>query len=355
MAGNSFGTLFRITTWGESHGEAIGVTIDGCPAGLDLKPEEIQKEVDRRRVGQSAIVSQRKEPDRVEILSGVFEGKTTGAPISILIRNVDARSKDYESIKNLFRPGHADYTYFAKYGHRDHRGGGRSSARETACRVAAGAVAKKILAREGIDVFAHTVQIEKVTAKTFRRDQIEKNDVRCADPAAAEKMRRKILAARKRGDSVGGIIEVRATGVPAGLGDPVYDKLDADLAKALMGINAVKGVEIGEGFHSAVLTGSTSNDGMRVEKGKIRFTSNRAGGIVGGISNGNDVVARIAVKPTSSISIPQESISVQKKNVTIRTEGRHDPCICPRAVPIAEAMTALVLVDHLFRNRHARI
>lgn len=355
MAGNSFGTLFKITTWGESHGEAIGVTIDGCPAGMALKPEEIQKEVDRRRVGQSTIVSQRKEPDRVEILSGVFRGKTTGAPISILIRNVDARSKDYEPIKNLFRPGHADYTYFEKYKHRDYRGGGRSSARETACRVSAGAIAKKILAKEGIDIFAHTVQIEKIRAKTFRRSQIEKNDTRCADPKAAERMKRKILAARKKGDSLGGIIEVRATGVPPGLGEPVYDRLDADLAKALMSINAVKGVEIGEGFNSAWLTGSTSNDGMRIKKGKITYTSNHAGGIIGGISNGNVVVARIVVKPTSSISIPQDTINVQKKNVKVRTEGRHDPCICPRAVPIAEAMMALVLVDHLFRNRHARI
>lgn len=355
MSGNSFGTLFRITTWGESHGEAIGVTVDGCPAGLPISPGDIQKEVDRRRVGQSAIVSQRKEPDQVEILSGLFQGKTTGAPISILIRNQDARAKDYEKIKNLFRPGHADYTYFEKYRHRDYRGGGRSSARETACRVAAGAVAKLILSREGIDVFAHTVQIGNIVATAFDRDQIEKNDTRCADAEAAEKMRRKILAIRKKGDSLGGIVEVRATGVPPGLGEPVYDRLDADLAKALMSINAVKGVEIGEGFRSASLTGSTCNDGMRVRRGKVTYTSNHAGGILGGISNGNDVVARIVIKPTSSISLPQKTIDTKRRNTIIRTEGRHDPCICPRAVPIAEAMTALVLVDHLFRNRNARI
>ncbi len=354
MAGNSFGTQFRITTWGESHGPAIGVVIDGCPAGLDVSEDVIQKELDRRRVGQSDITSQRHEPDKCAILSGVFEGKTTGAPMHIEIQNKDANSSAYDSIKDKFRPAHADYTYTQKYGHRDHRGGGRSSARETACRVAAGAVAKVFLKSQGIDVFAHTVQIHDVKAETFDRSVIETNDVRCADMKAAARMVEKIKETRKEGDSVGGIIEVLATGVPAGLGEPVYDRFDADLAKALMSINAVKGVETGSGFSSAGMKGSENNDQMLIVGGKPAFESNNSGGIDGGITNGNTITARIVVKPTASISKEQRTIDKEGFETTIKVEGRHDPCICPRAVPVAEAMMRLTLVDHILRNRSAR-
>jgi chorismate synthase len=356
MAGNSFGTQFRVTTWGESHGPAVGVTVDGCPAGVALTPSMIQTDLDRRRVGQSKISSQRNEPDVGDILSGLFEGVTTGAPISIVIRNKDAHSASYDGIKNLYRPGHADWSYTAKYGRRDHRGGGRSSARETACRVAAGAVAKAILAHHGIDVYAHTVAIHTVRAEGFDRNIIENNDVRCADAAAAEKMIAAILAARKAGDSVGGIVEVVATGVPAGLGEPVFDRLDADIAKGLMSINAVKGVEIGAGFGSVGLTGSVANDPMRAGVGgRPRHVTNNSGGIDGGVSTGADIVARMAVKPTPSILMSQQTVDVDNNETDISTEGRHDPCVAPRAVPVAEAMVAIVLADHLLRTRSARI
>jgi chorismate synthase len=354
MAGNSFGVQFRITTWGESHGPAIGVVVDGCPAGVELSEETIQSQLDRRRTGQSDITTQRKEPDRCRILSGVFEGVTTGAPIQIQIENQDAKSESYESIRKSFRPGHADYTYLAKYGVRDYRGGGRASARETAARVAAGAVARAFLARYGVDVYAHTVSIHDISASKFDRSAIEKNDVRCADPDSAKLMIERILTARKNGDSVGGVIEVIGEGVPAGLGEPVYDRFDADIAKALMSINAVKGVEIGAGFSAAALHGSQNNDQLRMENGKPKFLSNNSGGIDGGITNGNTLVARIAVKPTPSILKEQKTVTVDGEQAAISVEGRHDPCVVPRAVPVAEAMTLLVIADHLLRNRSAR-
>ena len=355
MAGSSFGKQFKITTWGESHGPAIGVVIDGCPSGLAIDEQTIQKQLDRRRVGQSAITSQRKEPDSCRIVSGVFEGLTTGAPVSIIIDNLDADSSAYKAISEKFRPGHADYTYTEKYGHRDWRGGGRASARETACRVAGGAVAGALLSSVGIEVYAHTVQIADVVAQTFDRSVIESNDVRCADPDAAERMIAKILDTRKDGDSLGGIIEVKADGVPVGLGEPVYDRFDADLASALMSINAVKGVEIGAGFGAATMRGSEHNDQMRIENGKPVFLTNNSGGIDGGLTNGNTITARIVVKPTPSILKEQNTIDRFGNETTIQVEGRHDPCICPRAVPVAEAMTMITIADHYLRNRSARL
>ncbi|MBI3599043.1 MAG: chorismate synthase [Nitrospinae bacterium] len=350
MSGNSFGRLFRITTWGESHGPALGVVIDGCPAMLDLREEDIQVELDRRMPGNSEASSPRKEADRVEILSGVFEGKTTGAPISLLIRNMDADSSKYEKIKDVFRPGHADYTYLAKYGIRDYRGGGRSSGRETAGRVAAGAVAKKILRIKGIKITGYTKQIGDILAVDMDFEEIEKNDVRCPDKNAAQRMLDKIREVKKSGDSVGGVVEIMASGVPAGLGEPVFDKLDADIAKALMSIGAVKGVEIGAGFESASLLGSQNNDEIYIKNGKAVFRTNNAGGILGGISNGDDIVARIAVKPTASIAKMQRSVDIHGKETDIKVEGRHDPCICPRIVPVAEAMMAITIADHLLRS-----
>lgn len=354
MAGSTFGSVFRITTWGESHGWGIGVVVDGCPAGLPLAEADIQKELDRRRVGQSKVTSQRQEEDRVEILSGLFQGQTTGTPIAMVVRNKDADSSKYEAIKHLFRPGHADFTYLQKYGIRDYRGGGRASARETIGRVAAGAIAKKILARAGVDIFGYTTQIHTIQAKRFDREEIERNMVRCPDREAAEQMVERIIEARKAGDSVGGIVEVVARGVPAGLGEPVFDKLDADLAKGLMSIPAVKGVEIGAGFQAATMFGSEHNDPLVNKEGRIGTLTNHAGGIVGGISNGEDIVVRIVVKPTSSILKEQQSVDMEGNPVTLRVEGRHDPCVCPRAVPIAEAMVALVLVDHFLRQRVSR-
>lgn len=355
MAGNTFGTQFRITTWGESHGPGLGVIIDGCPAGLELSNEIVQTQLDRRRPGVGRVTTTRKEADRGVIESGVFEGVTTGTPIHISIRNTNTDSSAYEPIKDTFRPGHADYAYTMKYGHRDWRGGGRASARETAARVAAGAVARAVLKASGVDVFAHTVRIGPVAAGTFDRAQIENNEARCADSAAAEKMVDAILAARKDGDSLGGVVEVIATGVPPGLGEPVYNRLDADLAAALMSINAVKGVEIGAGFSAAAMRGSENNDQMRIVDGATAFLSNNSGGIDGGVSNGNRVVARIAVKPTPSILKTQKTIDRHGNEVDIKVEGRHDPCVCPRAVPVAEAMMCVTLADHLLRNRSARI
>jgi chorismate synthase len=359
MSGNTFGTLFRITTWGESHGPAVGVVIDGCPAGLALGEKDIQKELDRRRPGQSDITSSRKEEDKAEILSGVFSGKTTGAPISIMVRNRDVDSSKYEAIRNTPRPGHADLTYEQKYGFRDWRGGGRSSARETIGRVAAGAIAKKILALRGIEVMGHVVELGGISAKPMSiediRDNTEKNPVRCSDMDAALEMQAMIHAARSDGDSVGGIVEIIVIGVPAGVGEPVFDKLSAELAGGLMSIGAVKGVEIGAGFKCAIMKGSQNNDPIAVCDAKPKPLTNNAGGILGGISNGEPIVCRIAVKPTPSISIEQHTVDLSElKDALIKIQGRHDPSIPPRIVPVAEAMMALVLVDQMIRGGFLR-
>jgi chorismate synthase len=355
MSGNTFGTLFRITTWGESHGLGVGVVIDGCPAGLSLDESDIQKELDRRRPGQSDITTQRKEEDRAEIISGIFSGKTTGAPISIMVKNRDVDSSKYEMLRDTPRPGHADLTYELKYGMRDWRGGGRSSARETIGRVAAGAIARKILDLNGIEILGHVVELGGIRVKTVYIEQIrentEKNPVRCADLDAALQMEAMIHAARSEGDSVGGIVEVIGLGVPAGVGEPVFDKLSAELAKALMSIAAVKGVEIGSGFKSALIKGSQMNDPIKIYEGKPKTITNNAGGILGGISNGEPIVCRIAVKPTPSISKEQRTVDlVTMKDTRIKITGRHDPSIPPRIVPVAEAMVALVFVDMMMRG-----
>ena len=355
MSGSSFGKLFKITTWGESHGRGLGVVIEGCPAGLPIKESEIQLELNRRRTGQSKVTTTRKEGDQIQIMSGVFKGKTTGTPISLLVENEDADSSKYELIKDLYRPGHADYTYDMKYGFRDYRGGGRSSARETVGRVAAGAIAKKLLARERIKIIGFTRQVGKHIAKNIDYREIENNIVRCPDNKIAEKMINSIMRARKKGDSLGGVVEVIAQGVPAGLGEPVFDRLDADLAKAVMSMPAVKGVEIGVGFQSAIMTGSECNDVFVMKNKKVITTTNNAGGILGGISNGMDIVIRLVVKPTSSINKAQDTVTQQGKKAEIRVEGRHDPCVAPRAVPIAEAMVAITLIDHLYRTKSARL
>ena len=355
MSGSSFGKLFKITTWGESHGRGLGVVIEGCPAGLPIKESEIQLELNRRRTGQSKVTTTRKEGDQIQIMSGVFKGKTTGTPISLLVENEDADSSKYELIKDLYRPGHADYTYDMKYGFRDYRGGGRSSARETVGRVAAGAIAKKLLARERIKIIGFTRQVGKHIAKNIDYREIENNIVRCPDNKIAEKMINSIMRARKKGDSLGGVVEVIAQGVPAGLGEPVFDRLDADLAKAVMSMPAVKGVEIGVGFQSAIMTGSECNDVFVMKNKKVMTATNNAGGILGGISNGMDIVIRLVVKPTSSINKAQDTVTQQGKKAEIRVEGRHDPCVATRAVPIAEAMVAITLIDHLYRARSARL
>jgi len=353
VGGNSFGNLLRLTTWGESHGGMIGGVLDGCPAGLRISPGDMQRELDRRRPGQSGITTQRREPDRVKIVSGLMDSVTTGAPISFIIENEDSDSSAYEKIKDVYRPGHADYTYDAKYGIRDWRGGGRSSARETALRVAAGAIAKTILS--GVKITGYTVRIGGIRMESFSEDEIEKNAVRCPDAIAAAQMIKAIEAARKDRDSLGGIVEVRAKNVPPGLGMPVYRKLNAEIASALMGINAVKGVEIGGGFRCAAMKGSEFNDEMEPGTGGPGFKTNHAGGILGGISNGNDIVVRIAVKPTPSLPREQKTVDKNGKPASVIVEGRHDPCICPRVVPVAEAMVALTLADHLLLNRAARI
>ena len=355
MSGSSFGKLFKITTWGESHGRGLGVVIEGCPAGLPIKESEIQLELNRRRTGQSKVTTTRKEGDQIQIMSGVFKGKTTGTPISLLVENEDADSSKYELIKDLYRPGHADYTYDMKYGFRDYRGGGRSSARETVGRVAAGAIAKKLLARERIKIIGFTRQVGKHIAKNIDYREIENNIVRCPDNKIAEKMINSIMRARKKGDSLGGVVEVIAQGVPAGLGEPVFDRLDADLAKAVMSMPAVKGVEIGVGFQSAIMTGSECNDIFVMKNKKVITATNNAGGILGGISNGMDIIVRLVVKPTSSINKVQDTVTQQGKKAKIRVEGRHDPCVATRAVPIAEAMVAITLIDHLYRNKSARL
>jgi len=352
MAGSSFGELFRFTTWGESHGPAIGVVVDGVPSRLPLAEPEIQHWLDRRKPGQSKFTTQRQEPDRVEILSGVFEGVTTGTPISLLIRNEDQRSKDYGEIKDLYRPGHADFTYDAKYGLRDYRGGGRSSARETASRVAAGAIARKVLGPE-IKITGYLVQIgsDSIDREQMNLSLIERNSFWCPDPAAAERWEQQLLTIRKSGSSVGAVIEVVAEGVPAGWGAPIYGKLDQDLAAAMMSINAVKGVEIGAGFEAATLSGEQNADEMRMGNQGVSFLSNHAGGILGGISTGQPVVARFAVKPTSSILSPRQTVDRSGRDTDILTKGRHDPCVGIRAVPVGEAMMACVLADHFLRHR----
>lgn len=353
MAGNSIGRQFRITTFGESHGRAIGVVLDGVRPGLPIDTAAIQKELDRRRPGQSKVTTARKEADTVEILSGVFEGKTTGMPICMVIWNTDQRPQAYEKIKEMFRPGHAGYTYMAKYGINDYRGGGRSSGRETAARVAAGAVAKSLLEKRGIRIIGYTLEAAGIRAKTFDASVIEKNSLRAPDPVAASKMEQRVLKVKKEGDSVGGIVEVVVQHPPVGLGEPVFDKLEADLAKALMSIGAIKGFEIGNGFAAARLKGSENNDPMYFDKKtkSVRTRTNRAGGIAGGISNGEDIVMRIAVKPPSSIVIKQETVTTDLKPATISVGGRHDPCICPRVVPVAESMVALTILDHLTRQQ----
>jgi chorismate synthase len=352
VAGNSFGAVFRFTTWGESHGPAIGCVVDGAPPRLELAEADIQHWLDRRRPGQSRFATQRRESDRVRILSGVFEGQTTGTPISMMIENEDARSKDYEAIKDSFRPGHADYTYWQKYGIRDYRGGGRASARETASRVAAGGIARKILG-ETITIRGALIQIGPHPIDRARWDwsAVEGNPFWSPDRQAVQVWSGFLDEVRKRGSSAGAVIEIVASGVPAGLGDPIYDKLDADLAKAMMSINAVKGVEIGAGFASAELSGEDNADEMRMAGGKVEFLSNHAGGILGGISTGQNIVLRFAVKPTSSILTPRRSVDRLGREVEVSTKGRHDPCVGIRAVPVGEAMMAIVLADHLLRQR----
>ena len=347
MGGNSFGTLFRVTTWGESHGRALGVVIDGCSPRMDLSVEDIQKELDRRKPGQGTGSSPRKERDRVEILSGVLEGKTTGTPISLLIWNEDVDSSSYEEWKEIFRPGHADFTYQAKYGIRDYRGGGRASARETLGRVAAGAVAKKILGKEKIAILAYTIELGGIHAKGMDFEEIEKNYFRCPDRQAAIAMEEKIEEVKGRGDTLGGILEILVRGCPPGLGEPVFDKLEADLAKALMSIGAVRGVEVGAGFGVARMLGSQCNDPI----GQKGFEKNDAGGILGGISTGADIILRVAVKPIPSIRLEQRTVDQAMQPVSIRIRGRHDLSAIPRINSVCEAMVAIVLVDHLLRQR----
>ncbi len=352
MTYNTFGHIFRFTTWGESHGEAIGCVVDGVPPLIDLCEADIQSWLDKRKPAQSRYTTQRQESDTVKILSGVFEGKTTGTPVSLIIHNEDQKSKDYSEIKDKFRPGHADYTYQQKYGIRDYRGGGRSSARETAMRVAAGAIARKILGNSVI-IRGSMVQMgdDKIDSNLARISEIENNPFWCADAQAAARWASKLDEIRKDGSSIGAVIEVIAEGVPLGLGAPVYKKLDADIAAAMMGINAVKGVEIGDGFAAAALSGEKNADCMRTENGKVVFKSNHAGGILGGISTGQPVVVRFAVKPTSSILNEVDTIDIHGNNTTIMTKGRHGPCVGLRAVPVGEAMLACVLADHYLLNK----
>jgi chorismate synthase len=346
MAGNTFGQLFRITTFGESHGPALGAIIDGCPSELALCEDDFTVSMAERRPCGSPLSTPRKEPDRVEILSGVFEGRTTGAPITLLIRNKDVNSAPYEALRNTARPGHADYTYRWKYGHYDFRGGGRASARETAARVAAAVVAEKILAIHGIYIFAYTLELAGIGIERFDRAFISSNRLFCPDADALDAMIEALTRARDEGDSVGGIVEVRVEGCPAGLGEPVFDKLEADLAKAVMSVGAVKGFEVGEGFASARLKGSENNDSI----GPDGFLANRAGGILGGISNGEEIVIRAAVKPIPSIRMPQQTVDLSGNPVELALSGRFDPCAIPRIIPVLKAMVALVITDHLLRS-----
>ncbi|WP_429153090.1 chorismate synthase [Aeromonas veronii] len=348
MAGNSFGQLFRVTTFGESHGLALGAVVDGCPPGLEISEADLQGDLDRRKPGTSRYTTPRREPDEVKILSGVFEGKTTGTSIGLLIENTDQRSKDYSDIKDLFRPGHADYTYHQKYGQRDYRGGGRSSARETAMRVAAGAIAKKYLKQVyGIEITGFLSQLGPIKAEAFDAAQIELNPFFFPDAGKLEELDQYMRDLKKEGNSIGAKVQVIASNVPVGLGEPVFDRLDADIAHAMMGINAVKGVEIGDGFAVVEQKGSEHRDEMT----PAGFASNHAGGILGGISSGQDIVVSMALKPTSSITVPGKTINTEGEAIEMITKGRHDPCVGIRAVPIAEAMLALVLMDHLLRHR----
>lgn len=351
---NTYGHSFRITTFGESHGAAVGVVIDGCPAGLAVDLEKVQTELDRRKPGQSRITTQRREADKIEVLSGIFEGKTQGTPIALVVWNEDQRSKDYSHIADQFRPSHADYTYFAKYGTRDYRGGGRSSARETLARVAAGAIAKQLLEPLGIRFTAYVSQVGNLRLETPYQnldfEEIEKNIIRCPDPDMAEKMIALIDETRKNRDTIGGVITGVVQGVPAGWGEPVFDKLHAELGKAMLGINAVKGFEYGSGFAGVELYGSEHNDQFYTENGKIRTRTNHSGGVQGGISNGEDIYFRVAFKPVATIMQDQESLNEKGETITVSGKGRHDPCVVPRAVPIVEAMAALVLADFYLRN-----
>jgi chorismate synthase len=362
---NTFGRYFRVTTWGESHGPAVGAVIDGCPPGLKLSAEDIQSELDLRRPGRSRLTSRRREQDRIEILSGLFEGRTTGTPISLLIRNQDVRSSDYEDLKDVYRPGHADYTYQVKYGHRDWRGGGRSSGRETAARVAAGAVAQKLLADRSVLVTAFARQVGSVRlggeteltieasypeALAFRR-RVYDSDLRCPDAQTAAAMQAEVEEAAAAGDSLGGIVEIWALGLPAGLGEPLFGRLDAEIAAALLSVGAVKGVEFGDGFALASMRGSQANDGFTIRDGRVRSLSNHAGGVLGGISSGEPLLVRAVIKPTPSISLPQQSVNLNGEPVELSIAGRHDPCIVLRAVPVLEHMINLVLIDALLAAR----
>lgn len=353
---NSFGQLFRITTWGESHGGGVGVVVDGCPPRLKLSEADIQPDLDRRRPGQSKIVTPRKESDIVQILSGVFEGRTLGTPISMWVKNEDARPEAYSEMQTKFRPSHADYTYQAKFGIRNWQGGGRTSARETVGRVAAGAIARKILReRYGVEILAYVKQVQRIVAEVnpdaVKLKQVESNIVRCPDAAAAEKMIHLIEKMRKAGDSVGGIVEGIARGVPPGWGEPVFDRLEADLAKAMMSLPASKGFDVGSGFDGILLTGTQHNDPFRMKSGKVRAVTNRSGGIQGGISNGETIYFRVAFKPVATVMHEQDTVNTSFQNTTLKARGRHDPCVLPRAVPMVETMTALVLVDHALRHK----
>ena len=347
MSGNTTGTIFRVTTWGESHGKAIGVVIDGCPPGIPLSEPDIQVELNRRRPGLSQTGSPRREEDMIEILSGTFEGKTTGTPISMIIRNRDVKSADYDQVRDIFRPGHGDITYYKKYGIRDYRGGGRASGRETAARVAAGAIAKKVIAREGTEIIAWTRELGGIAAEQTTMEDIERNSILCPDMEAAEKMEKALEEARKTGDSLGGIVEILVKGCPPGLGEPVFDKIDADLAKALMSIGTVKGVEIGAGFEAAKMSGSVCNDPITPEG----FATNNAGGILAGITNGDEIVIRVACKPIPSIEKKQQTIDIHGRPAAVSIKGRHDVCVIPRIIPVCEAMVGIVLADHLLRQR----
>ncbi len=359
--GNTFGQLFRITTFGESHGGGVGVVIDGCPSNIDISDAEIQRDLDRRRPGQSKITTQRKEEDRCEILSGVFAGKTLGTPIAVLVHNKDARPEDYAQMKRAFRPSHADFTYEAKYGIRNWQGGGRASARETIGRVAAGAVAKKVLSilHSEFEILAYVVQIHEVIAKINRSDvktkDVDSNVVRCPDSAAAKRMEVLIEQIRDEGDSVGGVIECVVRGVPPGLGEPVFDKLEADLAKAMLSLPATKGFEFGAGFGATRMRGSEHNDPFEMRAGKIRTATNNSGGVQGGISNGEEIYFRVGFKPTATIAREQETVTASHEQTKLAARGRHDPCVLPRAVPIVEAMAAIVLCDHALRQRAIRL
>jgi chorismate synthase len=356
--GNTFGKLFKLTSFGESHGSMIGGIIEGCPAGLEIDKDIIQKDLDRRKPGQSKVTSSRKEDDKVQLLSGIFEGKSTGTPIGFLIPNINSKSKDYSNIKDVFRPSHADYTYEEKYGLRDYRGGGRSSARETACRVVAGSIAKQLLNIYGVKISAYVSSIGNIFADEKKVDlnkDYDSNIVRCPDPNASNKMINLITDLKSKGNTVGGQIKCVISGVEAGLGEPVFDKLHADLGKAMLSINAVKGFEYGSGFNGSKMTGAEHNDEFIVENGNVSTKTNNSGGIQGGISNGEEIYFKVAFKPVATIMSKQNSIDKEKNNVELSVKGRHDPCVVPRAVPIVESMAAIVLADHLLRNRTSKL